>query len=123
MRRTFILVIACLTLAACATGPVALGPVQLGDSERAMVGKMVNQGARDVTKQTRYGYYAAIWWDQRYYWWELPDRTIVAILVASPPKSEKTVVDIETSEPGLGIEGIKNWRSQKLNRQTSLDSR
>ena len=88
-----------------------------------MVGKMGSQGARDVTKQTTSTYVASTSWDQRYYWWEFPDKTIVAVLVAAPPKQEMKVVDIETSDPGLGIEGIKNWRSQKLNRQTTLDSR
>jgi hypothetical protein len=119
MRRTFISVIACLLLAGCATKPAARGPVQLGDSEHTMVAKMEGQGAKDVTKQTSRQYYAAIWWDQRYYWWEFPDKTITAVLVTAPPKQKMKVVDIETSEPGVGIEGIKNWRSQKLNRQTT----
>jgi hypothetical protein len=121
--RTFISLITSLLLAACATKPVPRGPVQLGDSERTMVGKMRSQGVRDVTQQTSSTYVASISWNQRYYWWELPDKTIAVILVAAPPKQEMKVVDIETSEPGLGIEGIKNWRSQKLNRQTTLDSR
>ena len=109
-------------LAACATKYVARGPVQLGDSELTMVGKMESQGARDVTKQTTRTYVASIWWDQRYYWWEFPDKTVVAVLVAAPPKQEMKVIEIETSEPGLGIMGIENWRSQKLKRQT-VDSK
>jgi hypothetical protein len=121
--RTFISFIACFMMAACATKPVPRGPVQLGDSERTMVGKMGRQGARDVTGQTSSTYVASISWNQRYYWWEFPDKTIAAVLVAAPPKQEMKVIDIETSEPGLGVEGIKNWRSQKLNRQTTSDSR
>ena len=121
--RTFISLITCLMMGACATKPVPRGPVQLGDSERTMVGKMGSQGARDVTKETSRTYFASSWWDQRYYWWEFPDKTIVAVLVAAPPRQEMKVIDIETSEPGLGVEGIKNWRSQNLKRQTTSDSR
>jgi hypothetical protein len=96
--------------------------VQLGDSEHTMIGKVESQGARDVTNQTNRRFVASTWWDQRYYWWEFPDKTIVAVLVAAPPKQEMKVVDIETSEPGLGIKGIENWRSRKLNR-LALDSK
>ncbi len=125
MTRTFTALFACLTLAACATKPIAKGSVQLGDSERSIVAKMADLGARDATKETVLKIAASIWWNQRSYCWELPDRTIVAVLVAAPPKREKTVVEIATSEPGLGIEGAKNWNSwtsQKIKRQTSLDS-
>ena len=102
------------------TKPVAEGPVALGDSDRTMVAKMMKQGARDVTDQTDSQFYHAIMLDQRYYWWEFPDKTIVAVLVAAPPKREKTVRMIETGEPGRGIEGIKTWRSQNLRSQSSL---
>jgi hypothetical protein len=120
MKRTFITLFTGLALAGCATGPVVEGPVQLGDSERTMIAKMAKQGARDVTKETSSQFYAAIILKQRYYWWELPDKTVVAILVAAPPKKEKTVQVIETGEPGLGIEGIKRWRSQNLKQQSLL---
>src|SRR5262245_30880139 len=123
MTRKFITLFAGLALAGCATAPVAEGPVQLGDPERTMVAKMVRQGARDVTKETDRQFYHAIILKQRYYWWELPDKTVVAILVAAPPKKEKTVQVIETGEPGLGVEGIKRWRSQNLKGQSLLSDK
>ena len=86
MKQTFITLTVCLTLAACATKPVAPGPVRLGDSERTMAAKMISQGAHDVTTQTSAAYYASIVGAQRYYWWELPDKTIVVTLVAAPPR-------------------------------------
>ena len=124
MKRIFSAIIATTTLAVgCATPPVIEGPLQLGDSERTMKAKMVTQGARDVTKQTRYQFYHQIALVQRYYWLEFPDKTIVAVLVAAPPKNERTVQVIEAGEPGMGIEGIKTWRSQNLKRQSSLPNK
>lgn len=109
-----------LVVGGCVTKPVAEGPVALGDSESTMVAKMLKQGARDVTNETDRQFYAAIALDQRYYWWEFPDKTIVVVLLAAPPKHQKKVLDIETGEPGRGVEGIKTWRSQNLKRQTLL---
>ncbi len=123
MMRTTPSLFACLALAACATNPVARGPVYLGDSERTMVAKMASQGARDVTSETPYEFYHAISLEQRYYWWEFPDKTIVAILVAAPPTSEKKVVVVETGDPGRGVKGIENWRSQKLKCESSLHTK
>ena len=88
-----------------------------------MVGKMKNLGARDATRETPSEFYHQISWDQRYYWWELPDKTVVAILVAAPQGKERTVVVIETGEPCRGITATKNWRSQNLKCQTLLRSK
>jgi len=120
MKRTFITLCACLGFSACVTKNDVKGPVELGYSERTMVAKMMNRGARDVTSQTRAEFYASIALEQRYYWWELPDQTIVAVLVAGPGKREKTVTVIEIGEPGRGVEGIKTWRSQNLREQSLL---
>ena len=81
---------------------------------------MRSVGARDATRETTSEFYHQISWDQRYYWWELPDKTVVAVLVAAPQGQERTVVVIETGEPGRGIEGTKDWRAQNLKCQTLL---
>lgn len=111
-------------MASCATKPFASFPVQIGDLERTMMTKMVSKGARDVTALTESTYVAQICLEQRYYWWEFPDKTIAAVLVAAPAKKAKTVMEYEISEPGVGIEGIKNWSflriSQKHFRSQSL---
>ena len=111
-------------MASCATKPVASDPVQLGDLEHTMMSKMVRYGARDVTSLTESKYVAQIALEQRSYWWEFPDKTIAVVLVAAPTKKAKTVMEYEISEPGVGIEGIKNWEvlriSQKHFRSQSL---
>ena len=123
MKQTFAAIIGCAVLAACASKPVSLETLQLDDSEPVMVTKMNSLGARDVTSRTNAEFYHQIALDQRYYWWELPDKTIVAVVVAASPGQDLKVVVIEIGEPGLGLAGIKNWRAQKLNRQSSLPSK
>src|SRR5262245_18880597 len=102
LNRTLVVLATCLTLSGCASKPAVVWTVELGDSERTMITKMVRQGARDVTNQTHWQFYHEIALEQRYYWWEFPDQTIVAILVAAPPKKEKTVRVTEIGEPHLG---------------------
>ena len=123
MKQTFAAVLGCAVLAACASQPVALETLHLGDSEPVMVAKMNSLRARDVTSRTSAEFYTQNALDQRYYWWEMPDKTIVAVLVAAPPAQDLKVVVIETGEPGLGLAGIKNWHSQKLKSQTALPSK
>lgn len=124
MLRSFAIWIVCLSLAACAAKSTAPTPVQLNDSEHSMVSKMLGRGARDVTNLTDYGFIAPIISEQRYYWWEFPDKTIAVVLVAAPPKKSKTVVEFEISEPGVGIKGIQNWdalrNSRKLKSRSAL---
>ena len=79
-----------------------------------MCHKMRSIGARDVTAETKYTYYGALSVNQRYYWWELRDHAVVAILLAGETDIKLRVVTIEIGEPGRGVEGIANWRAQKL---------
>jgi hypothetical protein len=52
----------------------------------------------------------------------LPDDTIVGVLLAGRRKGNMKVYTIEQGDPGLGVGGIKNWRTQNLEIQTARDS-
>lgn len=71
-------------------------------------------GARDVTAETSAEYYGAYSLKQKYYWWELKDSTVVAILLVGVAENALKVITIEIGEPGRGVAGIAAWRSQKL---------
>ena len=94
--------------------------VKLGDTEQIMLDKMQAIGARDVTNKTKAEFYHAIVGEQKYYWWELDDRTIVAVLLAGDTEEDLQVAVIEIGEPGKGVSGIENWRSQKLKSYSSI---
>lgn len=97
--------------------------LKLGDTNAIMLAKMKKIGARDVTSKTKYQFYHAISGEQEYYWWELKNKTIVAVLLAGKDKDNLNVAVIEIGEPGKGINGIANWRSQKLTCLTSITNR
>jgi len=94
--------------------------VQLGDPESSMREKMERAGALDVTRNVRSSFYASVRSEQRYFWWQLPDQTMVAILVTGTTEDEMFVRTIEIGEKGLGIAGVENWRDQNLQLETSL---
>ena len=127
MRLALLGVLICTILVGCVTDSPPIAPesinqryIKLGDSEDVMVTKMREQGARDVTKHTPKQFYHSVSADQRYYWWVLPDDTVVAVLVTGPSTDKLTVTVIETSEPGIGLDGIRNWRSRNLKSESSL---
>ncbi len=93
----------------------------MGDTTTQVIRKMRGIGARDVTNQTRHTLYAALSSEQKYFWWLLPDKTVVGILLSGDTKDSLEVVDMAIGEPGKGVEGIARWRSQKLKRITSLE--
>jgi len=76
--------------------------------------KMLSLPARDVTNETKSTFYGSYCIKQKYYWWELVDHTIVAILLVGETENTIKVVTIEIGESGKGIGGIKKWREQKL---------
>jgi hypothetical protein len=123
MKKAILILIAvCLTFTACdkKDGDTQKVDLKLGDTKAVMLGKMKNLGARDVTGNTKYQFYHAISGEQEYYWWELKDKTIVAVLLAGKDKASLALAVIEIGEPGKGIAGIANWRSQKLKCITSI---
>jgi hypothetical protein len=87
--------------------------VSLGDSEAVMLEKMERLNARNVTNETQYQFYEQTTREQKYYWWELPDKTIAAVLLAGNSLKTLKVVTCEVGEPGRGVAGIAQWRSQK----------
>lgn len=124
MRKSVLMLIAaCLICTACDRDKTAAPQdihLELGDTKAVMLAKMEEIGARDVTSKTQYQFYRQISGVQEYYWWELEDKTIVAVLLAGIDKTNLSVVTIEIGESGKGIKGIANWRSQKLKRITSI---
>jgi hypothetical protein len=95
--------------------PEQAGGVSLGDSEAVMIRKMKNVSGRNVTKEAGASLELARTGEQKTYWWELPDKVVVGILLtAGPKKPSLRVLLIEVGEPGHGVAGIKKWRSQKL---------
>lgn len=112
----FNLIISFLILLGCQSGSDSLGQkvdVRLGDSESGLLDKMKRLNARDVTHETRHQFYEQTTREQKYYWWELPDKTIVAVLLAGDSLKTLKVVTCEVGEPGRGVAGIEQWRSQK----------
>lgn len=94
--------------------------LKLGDAQPVMLQKMHDLEARDVTGETTFSFTHAIAGEQEYSWWQLKDKTIVAVLLAGDHPDEMTVAVIEIGEPGKGIAGIANWRQQKLKRYASF---
>jgi len=74
-----------------------------------MVRKMKSVGANDVTKLTRYDGIRAISGEQKYYWWELPDQTIVGVLMRGYPGKKKLLLEAEVGVPGGGVAEIEHW--------------
>ena len=112
----FSLIISSLMLFGCHSGSDSSGQkvdVKLGDSESVLLDKMKRLDARDVTHETRHQFYEQTTREQKYYWWELPDKTIVAVLLAGDSLKTLKVVTCEVGEPGRGVAGIEQWRSQK----------
>jgi hypothetical protein len=89
-------------------------PVALGDDVATVCQKMRSLGARDVTAETKFQFYGQYMGPQKYYWWELKDGTVVAVSLVGSTEEALKVVTIEIGEPGKGVAGIANWRSQKL---------
>jgi hypothetical protein len=103
--------------------PEQVGGVSLGDSEAVMIRKMKKVSARDVTVEAGASLEMAMTGEQKTYWWELPDKVVVGVLLAAGPKKPALRVElIEVGEPGRGVAGIKKWRSQKLHTFSSVDS-
>lgn len=112
----FSLIISSLMLLGCQSGSDSFGQkvdVRLGDSESVLLKKMSRLNARDVSRETRFQFYEQTTREQKYYWWELPDKTIVAVLLAGDSLKSLKVVTCEVGEPGRGVAGIEQWRSQK----------
>ena len=112
----FSLVISVLILMGCQSGSGSFRQrmdVSLGDSEAVMLEKMERLNARNVTNETQYQFYEQTTREQKYYWWELPDKTIAAVLLAGNSLKTLKVVTCEVGEPGRGVAGIAQWRSQK----------
>ena len=116
MKVSLYVLVSVLLLASCAhrSSDAQQLAVRLGDDEATVCRKMLAVGARDVTAETTQEYYGAYRVKQRYYWWELKDRAVVAILLVGETETKLRVVTIEIGEPGKGVEGIASWRSQKL---------
>jgi len=95
-------------------------PVQLGDSRQQVIDKMKALKAENITDKTKREFYASITGEQEYFWWLLPDKSVVAVLLAGKDKDNLRVVTVEVGETGKGIEGIENWRKQYLKISTSL---
>src|SRR5262245_15430489 len=87
MKWSVITLSASLALAGCATKSVEEAPLKVGDRERAMVAKMVNQGARDVTKQTGSGFFTRSHWNSATTGGSFP--TIQSWRFWSPPRGER----------------------------------
>jgi hypothetical protein len=116
LHISFGLMISCLILLGCQSGSGSFGSkidVRLGDSESVLLGKMKRLNARNVTNETRRQFYEQTSREQKYYWWELPDKTIVAVLLAGDSIKTLKVVTCEVGDPGRGVAGIEEWRSQK----------
>lgn len=94
--------------------------LKLGDPRPVLIQKMRELDARDVTSETTFSFTHAIIGEQEYSWWQLKDKTIVAVLLAGDRTDEMTVAVIEIGEPGRGVRGIANWRQQKLKRHASF---
>ncbi len=112
----FSLIITSLMLLGCQSGSNSSGQkvdVSLGDSESVLLEKMKRLNARDVTHETRRQFNEQTSREQKYYWWELPDKTIVAVLLAGDSLKTLKVVTCEVGDPGRGVAGIEEWRSQK----------
>ena len=103
----------CLTVSYSATDLRGV-TVRLGDNEDIMRQKMISISARNVTDATKTAFYGSYLSKQKYYWWELRDHTIVAILLVGKTDQQTEVVTIEIGESGKGIDGIARWRDQKL---------
>jgi hypothetical protein len=113
----FVLLLLCGTSWAAERQTINLS---LGDSEAVMRQKMKELKAQDVTAQTRFTLYQQILGEQKYYWWELPDKAVIGVLLAGDSKRALKVVTIEIGEPSKGVAGIEHWRSQKLKSSSSI---
>jgi hypothetical protein len=125
MKIRISIVIAAVLFAGCAEQAKLSqsGPLALGDREETMLAKMSALGAQDVTSLTPSQFIFQNTLEQRYYWWRLPDDTIVAVLLAGRTKRKLEVAIIDTSPPGVGIEGITNWESLDITQQRSIETK
>jgi len=85
-----------------------------------MLRKMKKANAQNVTDQTRFTLYQQISLEQKYYWWEMPNKAVTGILLAGDTMQSLEVVTIEIGEPNQGVAGIEHWRAQKLQRISSI---
>ncbi len=128
MIRVFLIFILAIFFSACAEDPSTEKTksnhteyLSLGISEEVMLAKMIEHDAQDVTEDTKYEFYSSSHSPQKYYWWKLPDNTIIAVLLTGSELDSITVVEVEVSKPGIGMEGISNWRSSIKSRASSVD--
>ena len=115
------LLISILSLLALAQVTINNFVVKIGDSKEMMQSKLKAIEAEDVTDKTGFNLYQSIMGKQESFWWQLKDKTIVGILLASDNSNDLKVTTIEIGEPGKGLKSIKQWRNQNIQRISSIN--
>jgi hypothetical protein len=93
----------------------------LGTDEVELRARMAASGAIDVTAMTDLEYAIAAFGDQKYLWYEMPDRSVAVVLFHGKRVEELRVVVVEISSPELGLEGIKRFRANVARRASLID--